>query len=73
MGMGGDGVIESYCCGEEGQISGEERIWIIRRTRNSQEEVCKESDKVHEEKKHVEECRTAVERRTTFLVKNAFG
>ena len=46
---------------------------MIRRTGNSGEEVYEESDKLHEGKKHIEACRTAVERRQTFLVKNALG
>ena len=63
----------SYCCGEEANVLGEERIRMIRRTGNSEEEVYEESDKLHEGKKHIEACRTAVERRQTFLVKNALG
>ena len=46
---------------------------MIRRTGNSEEEVYEESDKLHEGKKHVEACRTAVNRRAKFSVKNALG
>ncbi len=64
-------VMESYCCEQEGHVFSEERIRMIRRTGNSEEEVYEESDKLHEEKTHVEGCRTAVARRQTFPVKSS--
>ncbi len=63
-------VMESYHCGQEADVAGEEHITKLQRTGNLEEEFYKELIKRHEEKKHVEDCRTAVERRATFLVKN---